>query len=325
MKKKNKENQKKKHFFEKNDLFKIVLMAVLVTIVLSWIIPYGNYSGGEFIKIGYGRQGISDIVASGVYGANFFMQQLLLVLFTGVFYGILSKVSGYQAFVQKIANLFKGAEKVFVIGTSLLLALLTSFLSQVYVLFVFIPLIVSIANKLKLDKVTTFLCTFGSILVGILGATYGTEGLVYFVNYLNYYEKVELTNQIFVRVGILGLAFIVFTIFTVLHMNKVHAKKEQEEVVEDLFIEEKNDEKGKVKAWPMAIFFGLIFIFTVLGFVNWNADFNVSVFDKFHTWLTELSIGKFTVISYILGNNAAAFGAWDLYMVTIMMLSLIHI
>lgn len=310
--------KKVKSMFEKHDLFKIVLGAILLTIVLSWIIPFGYYSNGTLGTTSLGRQGIVDIVASGVYGINFFLQQLIFVLFVGIFYGIVSVSSGYKALVNNIAKKFKGKEKIFVIVSTLVIALLTSVLSQTYIILIFIPFIISIAKKMNLDKLTAFLCTFGAMLVGILGATYGTEGLVYFVTYLNYYNTVDMTVELGIRFGILALAFIVYSFFTIRHMKKVASKKDNEEEINDLFLTDDAANK-KVKTWPMALFFVLIFAFTILGYVNWAENFNITVFDKFHTWLTGLAIGDYTIISYILGKNAVAFGSWELYMIMVVL------
>lgn len=242
--------KKIKSMFEKHDLLKITLLVVLVTIVLTWIIPAGSLSGGTYVKSGLTRQGLSDILLSGVYSANFFIQQLMFILFVGIFYGVLTHISEYKALVSKIANKLKGKEKAFVIGSSLLITLLTSFLTQTYAILIFIPFIINIASKMNLDKITAFLCTFGSMLIGILGATYGSEGFIYFINYLNYYQQISITAEIEIRFGILALAFILFNFFTIRHMNKM---KKKEEKIEDLFVVE--DEKSKkVKVWPMALF-----------------------------------------------------------------------
>lgn len=309
--------KKIKSMFEKHDLLKIVLVAILVTIVLTWIIPYGYFSGSEFSSSEIGRQGIVDIVLSGVYSANFFLQQLLFVAFVGIFYGVLSKTSGYKAFVSRVAKKFKGKEKGFVLIASLFVTLLTTFLTQSFVVLLFIPFIINVASKLKLDKLTAFLCTFGSMFIGILGATYGTEGLVYFVNYLNYYQEVNLTLEIGIRFGILALAFILFNFFTMHHAKKALASK-KEEAITDLFEVEESSAK-KVKVWPMTLFFVLILIFSILGYVDWNADFGITIFDNFHSWLIGLSIGNYPIIQYILGNNVSAFGGWDLYTIVVVL------
>ena len=53
--------------------------------------------------------------------------------------------------------------------------------------------------------------------------------------------------------------------------------------------------------------------------MNWSGNFKIDIFTKFHTWLTELAIGDYTVISYILGNNALELGSWDLPIIAIIM------
>ena len=186
--------KKIKNMFEKHDLFKISFLVILITVVLSWIIPFGSFTGSEYTSSGLARLGLSDIGASGVYAVNFFLQQMFFVLFVGIFYGIVSKISGYKVLVSKIVQKFKGKEKVFVLISSFLIALVTSFITQTFAILLFVPLLVNVCKGLNLDKLTTFLCTFGSMIIGILGATYGTEGLVYFVNYLNYYSKVTVTT-----------------------------------------------------------------------------------------------------------------------------------
>ncbi len=310
--------KKIKSMFEKHNLVKIVCLAILVTIILSWIIPYGYFSSGELTSYGLKRQGLTDILLSGVYSANFFLQQLLFVVFIGVFYSIVTKISGYKVLVNGLAKKFQGKEKLFVLLSSLVITLLTTFLTQTYIVLFFVPFIINIATKLKLDKITAYLATFGSILVGILGATYGTEGLVYFINYLNYYTTVDVTLEIGIRFGILALAFIIFNFFTIRRMNKLAKSKKNEDKLEDVF-EVEEDSKKKVKVWPMALFFLIIFAFAILGYVNWNGNFGITVFDKFHTWLKDLSVGDYNIISYILGENAVALGTWDLYIFTVVL------
>jgi uncharacterized ion transporter superfamily protein YfcC len=304
--------------FEEHDLVKIVLVAILVTFVLSWIIPYGYFSGSEFTTSGLNRLGLVDISLSGVYSANFFLQQLLFVAFVGIFYGIISKISGYKALVSSVAKKFERKEKLFVVLSSFVVALLTSFLSQSFVVLLFVPFIINVASKLKLDKITAFLITFGSMLVGTIGATYGTEGLVYFITYLNYYATVDVTTLLGIRFGILVLTFIVYNAFLIKHVKKVLSSKKNEDKIVDLFeVEDTKDSKKKVKVWPMAVCFIALFVFAILGFVDWSTDFGVTAFDTFHTWLTELAVGDYTIISYIIGSNATAFGSWDLYSISL--------
>ncbi len=310
--------KKIKKLFEKNDLIKIALIAFIVTVVLTWIIPYNYYANGAFEGNTLGRHGIVDIALSGYYGLNFFLQQILVVLCTGIFYGVISKTKGYQELTNKIARRFRNKTKLFAIISSLFVAAFTTLSTQTFVVLIFLPFIISIASKLKLDKITTFAISFGSLILSILGATYGTEGLIYFVQYLNYYSAVDLDLEIAIRFGVLAIAYLIFTVFTILHMRKVEKATNTEEVAEDLFSAEVSA-KTKTKTWPMALAFYLLLILAVLGYINWSDNFGITIFDEFHEWLIGLKISKYPVISYILGSNAKAFGTWELYAITAVM------
>lgn len=318
--------KKIKSMFEKHDLIKIVSIAVLITIVLTWVIPAANLSNGSLMESNLSRQGLFDIFLSGVYGANFFIQQIMFIVFVGMFYGILSNISGYKTLVSKIAKKLNGKEKVFVLVSSIIVTLLASLLTQTYVVFIFVPFILAIASKLNIDKMTAFLCTFGSILVGALGATYGSEGFIYFIKYLNYYQtEATVTKGIGIRFGILALSFALYSFFTLRYMKKNASNKLEQ--VEDLFATKEEDKK--VKVWPMALCLGIIAVFTILGYFNWEAVVSQiselvgktleNPFTKFHTWLYELSIGDYTIFAYILGKNATAFGEWNLYAISVIM------
>ncbi len=313
--------KKIKKMFEKNDLIKITLIAVLITIALTWIIPatqVSSYSSTGYTEAEMGRLGIVDIALSGYYELNFFVQQIFVILAIGAFYGIVSKTSSYQAFISKLAKKFRNKTKMFVIGASLFITLLTTFTTHTLVPIVFIPFIASIASKLKLDKLTTFLSTFGALLVGVLGATYGTDSLVYFIQYLSTYSSTfKIDLEVAIRFGVLAVSFLIYSLFTILHMKKVEKNSKAGEEYEDLF-ESDVTVSNKVKTWPIALCFYALLILLVLGYVNWS-NFGITTFSNFHNWLTNLSIStsekSYTIISYILGTYATAFGSWDPYVI----------
>lgn len=301
-----------KKFFEKHDLVKMILIAIVFTLVLTWIIPSGVYQGGSIAGT-MQRTGFSDLFLSGMMSVSFFLQQILFIVFTGAFYGILSKIDGYKLLVENIAKKMKNHEIVFILIVSLLIAGFTSVTTNVIVLFLFIPFLITIIRRMNLDDMTAYAATFGSILIGTLGATYGTEGLISFVNYLKYYTTTTIDIEIAVRAGILLLAFVLFNFFNITHVKKIlSSKKVNKEENEDLFAVEE-PKKKKVKVWPITLGFIVLFIFAILGFIDWETNFNINIFTNFHEWLLKLAIGDYTIISYLLGANAAQFGAWNLY------------
>ena len=296
-----------KKLFKENDLVKFVTLAILVTLILTWIIPGGSFAGTTYTESGLTRIGLSEASMSTVYSVSFFLQQIVFVLVLGAFYGVITLTNGYKELVTKCAKFVKGKEIPVVLVVSLLLAVFTSISSQVFVSMIFIPFIITVLLRANLDKKTAFVATFGSIFIGMIGATYGTEGFYYF----NYYMGSDLTTNIGMRFGILAIAYALFSIFNVLNVKKVLAGKKVDESKEDKFAVEKTTKK-KVKVWPIVLLLAVVAIYAVLGYVRWEEQFEITCFTEFHTWLTGLKIGEHTVISYLLGG-ALAFGTWELY------------
>lgn len=281
-------------------LFKIVTITMLVAVVLTWLIPAGQYSGAEFEVAERVRTGINELFLGIFYGANYYLVQIMFLIVIGIFYGVISKTNGYNAMVSRIAKMWKGKEKAFILVNSLLIAVMASMFSHPFVTLLFIPMLYSVAKKLGMSKLSTIAMTFGSILVGLMGLTYSNYG----VEYINSYMGTEASTYLTTRVGILAIGYLVLNIFNIMTMEK-YAKGE---VVEEMFITEDNNKKGI----GYFILFGIIFVIALLGFINWETIFNTTVFTDFNTWLTtEVVISEHPIFSYILGN-IVPFGSWDI-------------
>ncbi len=306
-----------KKFFEKHDLVKISLIAIVFVFLLTWIIPSGVYQSGT-VTGELERTGIADLFLGGMTSVNFFLQQILYILFIGAFYGVMTKTDGYKKLVEKFATKMKGHEIPFVVILSIMIAAFTSISTNVFAILIFVPFLIQVLKAMKLDNMTAFATTFGSILIGVLGATYGTEGLTSFVYYLSMYNTVTIDIEIMVRAGILLLALVLFNFFLITHAKKVLSSKKSLEEQPDMF-ELTEIKKKNAKSWPIAVSFIVLFICVILGFVDWENNFKITIFTEFHTWLTTLAIGEHKIFAYILGNNAEAFGAWQLYHVLAIM------
>ena len=182
-----------------------------------------------------------------------------------------------------------------------------------------------------LDKISSFAITFGSMLVGVLGATIGTEGLDAFVNYIGYGgSEVTLTTELGIRIGIAFLAYAVYSFFNYLYIKKlVPTKDSSEEEKDDAFYVEDSKKKGKAKIWPVALMFGILFVLAVLGFVYWNKStgsstkiFGFEIFEDFFEWIKDIKIGDVAIISSFFGGEALPnmsaklfpeFGSWYLF------------
>ena len=294
---------------EKHDLVKWISLFVILSIALTWIFSYGYYNGAEYYDYGMNQQGLTDIPNLIYYAINFAGDKIIFLLALGAFYAVLSKCKGYKKLVNTVAEKFKGKEIIFALISSLLFTVMASVFSQSFIALIFVPFIISVALSMKLDKITAFCITFGSILIGTLGVTYGGEVLYCFNNYVN----ATVTTAILYRLLILVVAYVLFNFFTVYHVKKVLKDKNVNEKDADLFKVEEVDKKAK--SWPIVVLFAITFILMVLGYVAWETNFGITAFSSFHTWLLDLKIGDFQVFKVILGTLAkdAPFGAWNLF------------
>ena len=266
-----------KKFWEKHSLGKTLAIILALALLFTWIIPVGNFNGSEFVKADYVRLGLADIGNMLYYVIAIAIDKILFLLVLGVFYGILTKVPAYQKLVNKIAKKMKGKEIVFACIISFVLALFSSFASSIYAALVFIPFIINIFAAMKYDKLSTLAITFGSLLIGILGCIFGTEGMFAFNQYLN---SVVVTNFIkdgwVTRMIIFIIVFALFTVFNVLHMKKA-LKDKKAELIEDPFAVTDTKEKGAM--WPIVVILVFIALFTIIGFVNWYDHFGIEIFN----------------------------------------------
>ena len=99
---------------KKFDLVKISGAMVLLTVLLTWIIPQGTFSGTE-MQIGeITRIGIFDFFTYGLLGMYYFTVLVTFIFVLGGFYQVLSRIGGYQALITKLAKIFKKKEILFI-------------------------------------------------------------------------------------------------------------------------------------------------------------------------------------------------------------------
>ena len=308
---------------KEHSLAKSIFVLVLAGVIASWMFPGGQFQGADFAEGKFTRIGLADFGFMFYYSVYFLLDKIpFLVVLTG-FYGVLSRISGYQKLVEKSAEKFGKHPIVTAVIMSVILFVLTSLFSQTFVVLVFIPFFISILIKMGMDKLTSFVITFGSVLVGILGCTYGTDSLTIF----NKYMGQETTYAINYRYIIAAVSIVLYNFFIVMRVRKISndMKKNAKanNVLDDPFKVEKLSGKEKTSLVPAIIVLAITVIIVVLGYINWNGYFKIEIFDKFHEWLIGLEAGEdFTIFSYILGNNANALGSFK-YTFSISMLLII--
>ena len=303
---------------KQKDLYKWIGIALFVAFALSWIIPAGSFSEGKFYESGMNYLGLTDISTVAFYAIYFCLSTVLYFLALGGFYGVISKTDGYSALVKKCSKLVKKKTVVSSIVIVVLLVALTSILRSTLALIVFVPFIISILLNANFDKINAMGVTFGSILVGTLAATYGSEGIYWF----NSYVGTDINTGLVYRIILSGIFLVLFILFTVLKVRKIgKTNKNSKNAEETVDLYEVTESRGKTKVWPTIVVLSVIFILIILGYVDWATNFGIEVFNKFHEWLTTLTIGKeFAIFKYILGTGTTALGTWEITVLTVIVL-----
>jgi len=301
-----------KKFWEKHDLLKIAGIFVIFTVILTWLVPQGMFQMGELQAEEIVRVGLFDFFTYGLLGVYYFTVLVTFLFVLGGFYQVLSRTGGYQKLTDSIAKKFKGMEIFFVLVISFVIAALTSIINEYYIVIVFIPFIVTILSKMKLDKITSFVTTFGSILVGIIGTVYTDKIVSFSVRQMG----VEYDTYIWVKLILFASAFILMSLFVVLNMRK-QAKAKKAVAMEDMFATKDTTKRKAV--WPLAVILGLFSIIAIMAYLPWEQVFQVTFFSELTDTIMKANILGQPVWSYILGN-VEAFGRWDIFGIQILML-----
>jgi uncharacterized ion transporter superfamily protein YfcC len=301
-----------KKFWEKHDLVKMAGFMVLLTVILTWLIPQGYFSSTSLSVGDITRVGIFDFFTYGLLGMYYFTVLVTFLFVLGGFYQVLSRTGAYQVLTDKIAKKFKGKETLFVLLLSFVLAAITAVTSEYFVVIAVLPFFITIMKKMGLDKMTGFLATFGAILVGILGSIYSPKIVGMNVQYLS----VKYNTYIWVKVALFVIAYVLFSVFTVLHLKKTSNGK-KDDAIEDMF--EAEDVTKKKTVWPLLVVLILFALTTLIAYMPWSTAFGLDWFTKATTSVTSAKVFGSTIFKYILGN-VQAFGAWDIFGVQVLML-----
>lgn len=317
----------------KNDKIKITFIVFVVFFLLSWIIEGGVYDSttGLFTSVGITRMGLFDII-SVIYSAFYYkIADIVFLLAVGGCYQVLSNTLMYRKLVDKVSSLIKGKEAIAMIIITTLMALYASITSNIMILFVVAPFIVTIFLRNGYNRLTAFSAGFGGMFLGYLGLTYGT----YNMSYLNEAIAIDVNELMIQKWVILLIAVVLFNVFSILYMRKHADNKDQtkydlyatEELKEEKKIKVKGKEK-KVRVWPLVLIGILSLLVLLLGYIDWINSFNVNFFSKLYTnIINSVTIADIPVISSIFGSRLTAFGTWTdlLYATFVLMVGIVII
>ena len=343
---------------KKHNIFKVVLITILVLVLLTWILPAAYYSG-SYIDQGRVQMGIFDLFNYPVTAISYFGYIAMYVLIVGGFYGVLNKIGAYRTMLDKLVSKFKGKEVVVLSIMMVLISILTSVCGLQLGLVIFFPMIISLILLMGYDKIVAALAIVGSTMIGMLGTTYGYNNTGIIPSILgNGFADQILTKCILLFLGMVLLIF--NTIWYIkksksatkkANVKKVEAKEEKkttkttkstknsktkssqdtkaavkEEKV--IVVTEDNEDESNVPAtisgkkhvvWPLALILFIIFVILVLAFISWSGAFGLTTMQDATTAVTSFEVFGFALFGKLLGT-VNAFGSWSLVDVSVVLM-----
>ena len=292
---------------KKHGLLKIIGAILLLVMVASFAL-----NGRSEVKdyIGFG-----DVMLNGAQSLYYFFYLALYVLCIGGFYGVLNKAPAYKKLLDNIVVKIKPIGKKFVLVTILMYAIISALTGMTLPLLVFVPFVISIILLLGYDKLVAISATIVSIMVGYMGGVFVTlfdPNTYKMITYETFVGADTAFANIFPKLLLLfsGIALLIY--FVNNHIKNVEKKKVKYELEDDseLLITEVTNDYKSIKTWPIVLVFFLLFVILTLGLVPWNSLFEITIFQDFNTWLTELEIKDFAIFPNIIYGSPLAFGEW---------------
>lgn len=293
---------------KKNSLLKAILIVFFAFVFLSWVIPTGYFSNGEFVKDAVAPVGLFDIITYPIVTAtsSVFILAAIIFLCIGGFYGVLNKTGVYSNILENLVKKWKGKEKVVLIITTLLFVVLSSLTGLSLPLFILVPFTSALLMLLGYNKLTAMVSTVGGILAGSIASTYGFN----VAGYISYLTE-NINDSILLRLFMLVLVSVIL-VATLLKTSKLSKTKEE------IPFYEKKSVKGK-KATSLVVVSILTFLLIVIGMFNWNGVFGIELFDNIYSSITNFKIGDYAIFSHILGTMPAI-GSWTNYEVCVVLI-----
>lgn len=318
-----------KKLFEKHDLFKLTGICILLAVILSWLISSGYFTSGVISYDVINRIGIFDLTTYSLLTVMYYFLVFMFIFVVGGFYKFLGSLDAYDSLTSKIASVFEGKEKLFVAISTLVFACLSGICTEHIVLLAIIPFAITVLSKLKVDKITGLIATFGGILIGILGATYSTSIVGHLAD-ASYGLGVSYGYELITVVVLFAIAYLLLIYFAFARINKAKVNSDiallEDPFMRPALIEEKKDKKKvkkarKVSTVGLSMLLVITFVVLILAFIGWDSAFGIDVFSNAYTWTKEATIFDKEVFAFILGihegsnvvqNVFVAFGSWDL-------------
>lgn len=288
---------------KKHNLFKVVMITIIVCMLLSWVLPVSYMNGSELVENPVNKIGLFELANFSRDLFSAFGHISLYVLAIGGLYGVLHKIGGYRNLLDKIVKGFKNYEYVFMAIVIVVFALLSGMVGLSLPLMVLFPFVISIILLMGYDKITAALVTAGSTAIGLIGSVFSVNN-TYGIDMVLQGATAPDKNQVEkILLLVIGVALLIFNV--VLYSKK---HKSNKEIEASDYVPEVTNKKSK--SWPIVVVLDVMLVILALAFFSWDL-FGVEVFADWLKKVNEFEVFGIAIFDAIFGLSMP-FGYWTL-------------
>ena len=227
---------------KKHNIFKVVLLTLLVIAVCTWIFPSAQFSS-ELVIGDRAQIGLFDLFSYPMIALYYFMNIFVFMLVSGAFYGVAYRIPAYHKLLDFIAKGFEGRENIFLILMIIFMSAIVSITGLSFPIVFIFPFVISIVLLLGYNKLVAATVTVGSTIAGIAGTTLGTTTVTYLNQILGTNTFDEMLSKVIILVIFMVLLISNVLLYAKKTKNSVEVKNEKEEkpVAEKVSKEEKKE------------------------------------------------------------------------------------
>ena len=289
---------------KRNSLIKVIGIIFLLYVVVSWLVPAGSFTSGEYVEGTTQPVGIFDLAYYPVITLGTFIQYGIVFMCIGGLYGVINKTGVYNKLVEGVTKKFHKKEQLFLIITMVTIAIYASVTGLLLPLFVIFPFLVAIIVSLGYSKLTAIGATFGAMMAGQMGTTYGSNNS-YLMNYLNLQVNYGIASKVALLILVTGIL-----VFFVLRYAKKESNKKENVYIPLYDTKNKNERRSTLPLVIVGIVLGLLL---TVSMFYWYYSFNIEFFNKLYENIIGVTVGKdYPIFKNILGITSP-FGYWGSY------------
>jgi len=290
---------------KRHNLFKVVMISILVAVILSWVLPIVYYSASSGLVDEGTRDQIGIFAIMNYVGIaiQYFSHIGIYVLAVGGLYGVLHQLPAYRNVIDLVVKKTKKKEWIFILISMLFIAGVSAFAGMYIAVLILFPFIIAVILAMGYDRITAALVTVGSVAAGLIGSAFAVNNTYGFDSVLGTAANTHIKFK-----GLLFVIAVAIMIAYTIFYAKKH--KDSKDVDNKTLLPAVSGSK-KAKVWPLYVTMGLTIVILVLGFISWSESFSITWFEDLHTKIGEITLSDDAIISKVLGLNNPL-GAWSL-------------